>query len=207
MVSPPAGVCGGHFFSVIAGIRSKRYFRGVKKHPLTLILGGAASGKSEFAEKLADRLGRRILYLATALENTAVAHTEEWKKKIGLHQKRRPSHWHTKLLNGRPTAGILAGLRPDGILLDSLTLWISARFQKNTAEFLEQSFLHVLDSLRTRAPIIIVSDEIGLGPVPLSKSMRKFLDILGRTNARIAREAKTVFFVVSGQPIRIKPAP
>ncbi len=178
----------------------------MKKHSLTLVLGGASSGKSEFAEKLATRLGRRILYLATALENTTAVHTEEWREKIDRHRRRRPSHWQTEILNGRPPRKILTGLNPHGILLDSLTLWISSRFQKISHESVDRSFLDILDSLRTRAPIIVVSDEVGLGLVPLSKTGRKFLDILGRVNAGVAREAKTVFFVVSGQAIRIKPA-
>lgn len=171
-----------------------------------MVLGGASSGKSEYAEHLAGRMGRRILYLATAFEDNKAgrAATREWKTKIRRHRQRRPASWRTELLNGRLQDQMAEAPAPDGILLDSLTLWVSARFQKQRSEDLQTALMSLLDGLRRRSPVIVVSDEVGLGLVPLTASGRRFLDTLGRMNAQVARKASTVFFVVSGQPIRIK---
>ena len=179
----------------------------MKKYPLTLVLGGAASGKSEFAEKLAGRLGRNIVYLATAVPAGSAAATREWKDKISRHRLRRPKSWRTELLNGRPLAGLIGHFRPEGILLDSLTLWVSRRFRKLPAADLESSLLLLIDHLRLKSPVIVVSDEVGLGLVPMTRPGRRFLETLGRINARISNEADTVFFVVAGQSIRIKDRP
>lgn len=175
----------------------------MKKHTLTLVLGGAASGKSEFAESLAGRAGRRILYLATELPGRGTR-SPEWRNKIAAHRSRRPDAWRTEVLNGRSPDLVLSGPRPDGILLDSLSLWISARYQKEAAGHLQKSLRTLLQVIRTRAPLIVVSDEAGLGLVPPNLAGRKFLEILGRCNALLAGEADRVYFVVSGQPLKIK---
>ncbi|OGH60298.1 MAG: hypothetical protein A3G34_09650 [Candidatus Lindowbacteria bacterium RIFCSPLOWO2_12_FULL_62_27] len=177
----------------------------MRKHPLTLVLGGAASGKSEYAEWIAGRLGRRILYLATGLAGLPGAQTKEWHEKIRRHRARRPQTWKTVVLNGRPLDRVRTGRRPAGVLIDSLTLWVAARFQDRTTQALEEDLRALLEMLRQRAPVIVVSDEVGLGMVPVTRAGRKFSEALGRLNAGLAAQADRVLLVISGLPMQIKP--
>lgn len=144
------------------------------------------------------------MYLATALPS--LASSPEWKRKIRRHQIRRPAGWRTEILNGRPIDRIIGSVRPHGILLDSLTLWVSARFQKSSVNELRDSLLNMIRDLRRRAPLVVVSDEVGLGVVPETSSGRRFLETLGRLNACLSEKADTVFFVVAGRPIRLSAA-
>lgn len=175
----------------------------MKLHPLTLVLGGAASGKSEFAETLAGRLGRRILYVATAGPGAATR-TVEWKEKVKRHHDRRPAAWRTCVLNGKSDAPLLRDGRWEGILLDSVTLWVSGQFTRKSAGSLEEAMANLIHDFRESAPVIAVSDEVGMGLVPMGKTTRRFVESLGRSNAYLSKLANRVYFVVSGQPVRIK---
>lgn len=197
MVDPRADGAGVLLFPV------KSYARHVKPYPFILILGGASSGKSEFAERMASGFGRQVLYLATASTSAGSRTDPEWKRKIGRHRGRRPKEWRTRVLNGKPPVDIFPDVSADAILLDSLALWVSKRIQE-PPEHLEESASHLVRTLRARAPLIVVSDEVGMGMVPLTRVGRRFLESLGRVNAKVALEADDVFFVVSGQAIRIK---
>lgn len=173
---------------------------------MTLVLGGAASGKSEFAEKLIGRRGPAILYLATSLPSLSSSRTPEWRKKIEAHRRRRPAGWTTEILNGRPVDKLIGYPTPDGILLDSLTLWVSTRMRNQSEKKIRDEMEDMVRRLRGRSPLVVVSDEVGLGVVPHTASGRKFLGMLGRLNAELARVADRVYFVVSGQALQIKPA-
>ncbi|MBI4180179.1 bifunctional adenosylcobinamide kinase/adenosylcobinamide-phosphate guanylyltransferase [bacterium] len=167
---------------------------------MMLVTGGVSSGKSEFAEKKAAAFGRRVVYLATAVATPSK--DAELRRKIAVHQARRPKHWRTVVLNGTlPEDGLR--IPADAILLDSLSLWISARLTRPLTG-LKAEIGSVIRRLRLLAPVIVVSDEAGLGMVPLTKSGRRFLDALGRINADVARAADEVFLVVAGQPLQIK---
>jgi len=183
--------------------------------PLILILGGARSGKSAYAEKLAAQYGPDILYLATA-----EAGDDEMAARIKAHRASRPDTWHT-LEAPRHVAHALsvyaaAHPAPAAILLDCLTLLTSnilLATEKETPPTIEVALIAELDALlsvwRTFNPIpalIIVSNEVGMGVVPPYKLGRLYQDLLGRANQWLARKATRVIFMLAGLPMEMKRA-
>lgn len=172
---------------------------------VTLVLGGARSGKSEVAERLAVRSGQRVIYLAPG-----EAWDEEMTERIRLHQERRPAAWTTV---EEPLA-IAAAVRRLGqpgtsgqpgpcFLLDGLGTWVSNLL------LAEQEVLPQVDDLlaalaETGTEAIIVSDEVGLGVVPATPLGRQFRDILGRANQMVAARADRALLVVAGLAIDLK---
>jgi adenosylcobinamide kinase/adenosylcobinamide-phosphate guanylyltransferase len=175
---------------------------------LILILGGARSGKSAYAEKLAARLGRRVLYIATAEAGDA-----EMAERIKAHQLARPATWQT-LAAPRQVSAALATIteQPDALLLDCLTLLVSNIIlalegeAPATVEAAVQAELAALIAAQTdlQAPLIVVSNEVGLGLVPPYPLGRLYRDVLGRANQHLAGLANQVFFMVAGLPMTVK---
>jgi adenosylcobinamide kinase/adenosylcobinamide-phosphate guanylyltransferase len=164
-----------------------------------LILGGARSGKSAFAERLASTLGGgRVLYVATAL----VGDDGDLERRVRLHRERRPAGWGT-LEIGDLDEVLDAAQSWDAVLLDSLTLWVSARHgdEEETLRVFDR-FLEGAEALA--APLVLVSDEVGLGVVPESGAGRTFRDTLGLVNQRAAAAAAEVHLCVAGVGLRIK---
>ena len=168
------------------------------------MLGGARSGKSAFGEGLARGLGGDdVLYVATAVVS---AGDGELSHRVRAHQERRPASWGLLELSGGGLDGVLAAARGHGaVLLDSLTLWVSARMysrdDEGTLEELER-FLEGAAALPE--PVILVSDEVGLGLVPESAEGRRFRDLLGLVNQRVAAAAEEVCLCVAGIPLKVK---
>ena len=171
---------------------------------LTLVLGGARSGKSAFGEQLA-RSSEKVLYVATA-----EARDEEMAERIALHRRRRPAQWDTleepSGLVGAP--GPLSG-RYDTILLDCINLWVSNLMLQDETGYSEiQAVAEVKQLLqlydRGDASWILISNEVGLGIVPPSVSGRAFRDLLGRVNQYLARRADRVYFMVAGLALEMK---
>jgi adenosylcobinamide kinase/adenosylcobinamide-phosphate guanylyltransferase len=161
-----------------------------------LILGGARSGKSALAERLASTLGgERVLYVATAIPGD----DEDLQRRVRLHRERRPAAWGT-LEIGEIDEVLDAATRWDAVLLDSLTLWVSVRGEEVLAEF--DPFLAGAGALAVS--FVLVSDEVGLGVVPESEAGRKFRDVLGLVNQRAAAAAEEVHLCVAGIGVRIK---
>jgi adenosylcobinamide kinase/adenosylcobinamide-phosphate guanylyltransferase len=170
---------------------------------LTLVLGGARSGKSHHAETLVmDHVratGTRPVYIATTEAGDA-----EMLARIAEHQARRDAVWttvETLLGLGDALDRHATGDRP--VLVDSLTLWLSNVMHAGldvAAEF--ERLRRALDE--TKAPVVCVSDEVGLGIVPDSAIGRVFRDELGRLNQRIAAQADQVVFVAAGLPLVLK---
>jgi adenosylcobinamide kinase/adenosylcobinamide-phosphate guanylyltransferase len=170
---------------------------------ITLILGGARSGKSRYALNLAKKESRRkVAFLATCepLDN-------EMRRRINSHQKSRPAHWQTFEAPGAISIALkkIAG-RFDCVLIDCLTLFVSnlllKKIKPRAIEDEVNKFLMLLK--KKRAESIIVSNELGLGIVPANKLGRDFRDVAGRVNQMVASKADRVFFMVSGIPWRIK---
>lgn len=163
----------------------------------SLVLGGARSGKSAFAERQASTLGGdNVLYAATAL----VGEDEDLRRRVELHQDRRPRGWGTLEVGDLREVLRSAG-QWDAVLLDSLTLWVSARdHEQAIAEF--DDFLSGVEGLAV--PMVLVSDEVGLGVVPETKAGRRFRDALGLVNQRAAAAAEEVHLCVAGVGVRIK---
>jgi len=174
------------------------------KSEIVLVLGGARSGKSTFAEEWAKRRSDSVLFLATAeaLDN-------EMRERINKHRAERPTHWQTM----EAPRDILEGIRrletkPRVILLDCLTLWVTNELLANEIN-LEKRLACQLDMLTEWVHIqdvdlILVSNEVGLGIVPDNALSRTFRDVLGRVNARAAAAADKVFWMVAGLPIEVK---
>ncbi len=169
-----------------------------------LILGGAQSGKSVFAEERALGLGGgNVLYVATAL-----AHPDdpELLRRIEAHRERRHSGWSLLELAGGSLDTVLEAANGRGVVLfDSLTLWVSARvYDEEESGTLEEFERFVGRVDRIREPVILVSDEVGLGVVPKSAEGRRFRDLLGLVNQRAAAAAEEVYLCVAGIAHRIK---
>ena len=133
--------------------------------------------------------------MATAL----VAQDEDLRRRVRLHRERRPSGWGTLEIGGLDEV-LNAAERWDAVLLDSLTLWVSAREERALTEF--DQFLARADELAV--PLLLVSDEVGLGVVPESEAGRRFRDALGLVNQRAAAAAEEVHLCVAGVGIRIR---
>lgn len=165
---------------------------------LTLALGGAASGKSLWAERLVEASGRRRLYLATAQ-----ARDGEMAGKLLRHRARRGPAW--RLLEAPlDLAGALGAARAEeAVLLDGVTLWLSNHLLAGSD--LEAEGDRLLRALGAcPAPVVAVSDEVGQGVVPDHPLGRRFRDALGGLNQRLAGEAGLVVLVVAGLPLLLK---
>lgn len=174
---------------------------------LTLILGGARSGKSDYGEQLAQSLTDEVLFVATAQ-----AFDEEMKARIARHRQQRPSHWHT-VETATQVAIATADYPAAVVLLDCLTLLVSNLIlqlgddldeaQAETA--VADELAAILDTIQANdCHWIIISNEVGLGIVPENRLARLYRDALGRANQRLARAANQVIFMVAGLPLVVK---
>jgi adenosylcobinamide kinase/adenosylcobinamide-phosphate guanylyltransferase len=169
-----------------------------------LLLGGARSGKSTFAEQLASSHGGRIAYLATAQ-----AYDDEMRERIVHHQADRPQEWRTVECPLDPAAAIRAHAgEADCFLLDCLTLLVSNLLltDRMTDEEIIRSATDDLltASQETRTDLIIVSNEVGLGLVPEYPLGRRYRDVLGKVNQRLAAQSTHVYFLIAGIPIDLR---
>ncbi len=165
----------------------------------TLVLGGARSGKSRFAESLARDSGLARVYLATA-----TAGDEEMRARIAHHRAQRGDGWRTV---EEPLALVDALSREAGegrvVLVDCLTLWLSNLM--HAAHDVEAETKALAGWLRdTRHPVLLVSNEVGLGLVPETPLGRDFRDAQGRLNQAIAAVVANVAFVAAGLPLWLK---
>lgn len=163
------------------------------------VLGGARSGKSNFAEAWIQARSGPKLYIATA-----EARDSEMAGRIARHKERRGAGWRTleapldivKALSSYDSGGM-------SVLIDCLTLWVSnlIEAERDVEAECERLVKHLAQS---RARIAIVSNEVGLGIVPDNELARQFRDEAGRVNQRIAAEAKAVVFMAAGLPMLLK---
>ena len=166
---------------------------------ITLVLGGARSGKSAFAENLAATSGLPGIYLATA-----EARDSEMDARIAAHQARRGDGWTTVEAPLDLAGAVDAEARPDRILLiDCLTLWVTNLMMAERD--IDAAFDGFCASLeKARGPVIAVSNEVGLGIVPDNAMARAFRDHAGLLHQRVAALAGTVYFVAAGLPQKLK---
>lgn len=165
---------------------------------LTFVLGGAASGKSAWAEQLLKNSGLSMVYLATAR-----AFDDEIKFKINLHRERRSGEWLNieADLDLSPT---LTTLRPEhGVLIDCATMWLSNQMlDGHDLEIAQNGLLAALAACA--APVIIVSNEVGHGIVPDNALARRFREAQGRLNIALAAQADLTVLVTAGLPQVLK---
>ncbi len=183
----------------------------MKRGKFYFITGGARSGKSSFAEKLAVQLKKRVTYIATA-----EALDGEMADRIRKHKERRPASWTTIEEPHRVTAVLEEVGQQEGvILIDCLTLLVtnllfsSTTSEQKDAQQKEQDLLSEIRRLaqeaqECQADVIIVSNEVGLGLVPEYPDSRLFRDLTGWANQIMAQEADHAYFLVSGMALDIK---
>ncbi len=184
-----------------------------REKKITLLLGGARSGKSYYAQEQGKKASS-VLFVATA-----EALDEDMQLRIKKHKQDRPENWHT--LEATEHVGSRIEDLYDGedlIIIDCITLLITNIF----CQYSEEQFETIQDSIlekqviseiqelqeclqKIEASFIIVSNEVGLGIVPAFRSGRLFQDILGRANQLLAQTANEVYLMVAGIPLKVKP--
>lgn len=171
---------------------------------ITLVLGGARSGKSRLAERLADGSDRSVCYVATA-----EARDQEMQRRIAHHRERRPAHW---LLEEEPLQLADCLRRQDGpgnlLLVDCLTLWLTNLLLSEDPSLFERERDALLGALPgLQSEVLLVSNEVGLGIVPMGELSRRFQDEAGWLNQRLAEISDRVIFTVAGLPHYLKGEP
>lgn len=165
-----------------------------------LVLGGARSGKSRYAQDVAERSGKRLVYIATAEGGDA-----EMLDRIASHRAARGPAWQTIEAPLFLTEALRDSLAPDTlVLVDCLTLWLSNLMLAGrdvTAE--GQRLAAVIDA--RAGPVIFVSNEVGCGGVPDNALGRRFSDEQGLVNQRLAASCDEVVLVMAGLPLILKP--
>ena len=178
-----------------------------------LLLGGARSGKSHYAQELAKQMSDKVLFVATA-----EALDEDMRLRIEKHKQERPSGWRTleaPLQVGKNIQSHI-GYTPL-VILDCVTLLVNnifclfdeKQFDKIDDSVLEKKVTIEIEGLlnciqNTEASYIIISNEVGLGLVPDNRMGRLYRDILGRANQMLAQHADEVYLMVAGIPLRVK---
>lgn len=180
----------------------------------TLVFGGARSGKSAYAEKLATASGKEVLYIATAAAGDA-----EMAARIALHRGQRPQHWRT-VEEPLALAAALAEWRAPHrlVLVDCLTLWLANLMFSDGVQYPEVGTIELpLRFHEERAAllaalavdcgdVVLVSNEVGMGIVPWGAVSRAYTDEAGRLNQAIAAVCDHVAFVAAGLPLMLKGA-
>jgi adenosylcobinamide kinase/adenosylcobinamide-phosphate guanylyltransferase len=180
-----------------------------------LVIGGAGSGKSHFAQELALRLGEPVLFVATA-----AAGDEEMRQRIEEHQRKRPESWKTLEVTTRVGSQILGksgGARV--VIVDCITLLVNNIFSQYSDQSGEQIDVPLIEKNlndeingliecmnQLDANFIIVTNEVGLGLVPATRLGRLYRDLLAKANRMLAQTADKVYLMVAGLPVPIKPA-
>ncbi|MFC1897409.1 bifunctional adenosylcobinamide kinase/adenosylcobinamide-phosphate guanylyltransferase [Chloroflexota bacterium] len=181
-----------------------------------LITGGARSGKSHFAQELAQGLGKPVLFVATA-----VAGDEEMKQRIEEHQRARPVTWTTLEVTTQVGNQISQKIgEAQVVIVDCITLLINnifSRYNDQTGEkvgasLIEEKVTSEINELvecinRIDASFILVTNEVGMGLVPANAMGRLYRDLLGKANQLLAQGVDEVYLMVAGLPVQIKPFP
>ena len=164
-----------------------------------LITGGQRSGKSEYGEELALSLDETPTYLATSKY-----WDDEYRKRIQTHQDRRSEVWTT--VEEQLTISRVNTVN-NVLLLDCITLWIT-NVMDHYAYDIEKSYTFIQAEwekvLVKKITLVVISNEIGLGVIPMEKGTRAFVDLQGKVNQYIAKKADEVTFMVSGLPLKVK---
>ncbi len=177
----------------------------------TLIIGGARSGKSHFAQELALKAGGAVLFVATAEASDA-----EMKQRIENHRKARPASWETLETTTRVGSRISQNIgKAQTVIIDCITLLVNNIFQQHDEEIeaalIEKEVMAEIEELvscinQVDARFIVVTNEVGLGLVPANEMGRLYRDLLGKANQVLAQQADEVCLMVAGLPAIIKPA-
>lgn len=174
------------------------------RNSVTLVLGGVRSGKSRFALQLAAR-ARDVVFVATAQASDA-----EMRAKIERHQRERPAHWRT-VEEPLDLAGVISGCSAacELMVIDCLTLFAANLMEAYGEEVaaLDDRITQLCRAIQlAECALVLVSNEVGSGIVPAYPAGRRFRDVLGEINQRIAAQADRVVLMVAGLPLAMKGA-
>ena len=165
---------------------------------LTLILGGARSGKSRLAQRLAARAAS-VTYIATARPD---GDDPEMAARIARHRADRPAAW-TTIEESLELADAVARAGTAAVLVDCLTIWLGNLFAENRQDDAPSQLARIADAARDRH-VILVSNEVGCATVPEHPLARAFRDAQGLLNQAAAEAAEEVIFTIAGQPLYLK---
>lgn len=166
-----------------------------------LFLGGARSGKSALAEKILSGYNE-VAYVATA-----EAIDDEMVERIKKHRESRPSGWVTFEVDGNLTDTLrMASRDAEAIIVDCLTVYVARRMEKtvNDEEIIEEIVYAVWEAKKSGKTVIFVSNEVGMGLVPEYPVGRRYRDLLGIANRKVAELADKVLFTIAGIPVDVK---
>lgn len=169
---------------------------------LTFVTGGARSGKSSYALRLAERAGTSVAMIATA-----EARDDEMRARIVAHKDERPAGWRT-VEEPLDLAGALRGLAPaEFAIVDCLSLWVSNLLEGSDAAAIEGLAAEAASLAAAHAGgCVSVSNEVGMGIVPMNALARSYRDVLGRVNAIWADAADDALLAVAGRVLRLERA-
>ena len=169
----------------------------------TFVIGGCRSGKSRQALELAEKIsGSKRIFIATCMP-----FDDEMKQRIERHKRERDKSWKTVEAPVELSAAINENSREgDVIIIDCLTLWINNLLMEIENPDVINQCIHklILAIKEAKCPIILISNEVGAGIVPENKLARKFRDIAGFTNQKVAECADSVIWMIAGIPVSIK---
>jgi adenosylcobinamide kinase/adenosylcobinamide-phosphate guanylyltransferase len=165
---------------------------------LTLVLGGARSGKSRHAEALIEALPAPWAYIATAQ-----AYDDEMRARIAEHRARRSQDWRTVDAPMALPEALRAVPSGQPVLVDCLTLWLTNLILAERDIAIATGEL-MAACREAQGPVVLVSNEVGLGIVPENALARRFRDEAGRLHQRLASQAERVVFMVAGLPMQVK---
>jgi adenosylcobinamide kinase / adenosylcobinamide-phosphate guanylyltransferase len=170
----------------------------------TLVLGGVRSGKSRYAEALAQAQSASVLVLATATAEDA-----EMVRRIEAHRARRPANWSVLEEPIALAAALTEAAGPDRfILIDCLTLWLTNLLCHGNPALLESEVARLVDAWpKLPGEIVAVSNEVGLGIMPINDLARRFADVAGELHQALAAQSQRVVSVVAGIPVTVKGDP
>ncbi len=168
--------------------------------PLTVVIGGARSGKSSYAERLLLATARPRRYIATA-----EAWDDEMRARIAQHQQDRGTDWTTVEAPLDLAPALAAASRDEAVLIDCATLWLTNHVLADH-DIGDETDRLITALAACPAPVVIVTNEVGWGIVPENALARRFRDAQGRLNQRLAAEAALVVTVIAGLPLALKGA-
>ncbi len=166
-----------------------------------IVTGPTRSGKSEWAETLAQRSGQAVVYVATSAVDPE---DREWQARLERHRQRRPGAWRLWEVPVGLSAAILAGQVTDCLLVDSLGTWLANELGQDDAQW-QETVADLISSVKqTAATVIFVAEETGWGVVPAYPAGRQFRDRLGDLTRQLSTVADGVYLVVAGYAMDLR---
>lgn len=172
-----------------------------RKGQTILITGPTRSGKSEWAETIANKTSKSVIYIATSEVDPE---DKEWSARIDLHRQRRPSHWQTLTVPRDLPAAIKNVPYPNCLLVDSLGSWVANLLDLKDADWEAKTHELLKNLSAIEVDTILVAEETGWGVVPAYPSGRKFRDRLGYLVRKIGNSADKVYLVVGAHALDLK---